>query len=76
LFENFNGYIKYFLLDDLVDDNQKIKFYLPFNDFKSPPKFSKIDDYLLYKKRVANFIKLRNENIENHIRQQITKSTR
>lgn len=72
LFDNFTGYIKFFLLKDLVDENQKIKFYLPFNDFKTPPTFSDIDEYLLYKKGVMNFIKSRNKRIENHIKQQTT----
>ncbi|KAF0200136.1 MAG: hypothetical protein FD170_3731 [Bacteroidetes bacterium] len=70
LFGNFIGYINFFLLDDMVDENQKVKFYLPFNDFKTPPTFSGIDGYLLYKKSVMNFIKARNERIENYINQQ------
>jgi hypothetical protein len=72
LFENFSGYIRFFLLDDLVDENQMIKFYLPFNDFKTPPVFSDIDEYLLYKKGVMNFIQSRNKRIENYTRQQTT----
>ncbi len=64
LFESFEGYIKFFLLDDLVDDIQKIKFYLPFYNFKTKPTFSNIDDYLTYKNGVMNFIKSRNKRIE------------
>lgn len=30
LFDNFIGYIHFFLLEDLIDENQKIRFYLPF----------------------------------------------
>lgn len=56
LFENFTGYYKFFLLDDIVDKNEKIKFYLPFDDFKTKPIFLKIDEYLIYKKGVMNFI--------------------
>jgi hypothetical protein len=63
LFENFIGYIRFFLLEDLVDENQMIKFYLPFNDFKTPPTFSDIDEYLVYKNGVMNFIKTRNKRI-------------
>jgi hypothetical protein len=66
LFESFTGYIKFFLLDDLVDENQKIKFYLPFDDFKTKPTFSDIDEYLSYKKGVMNFIKSRNKRIETY----------
>lgn len=72
LFESFEGYIKFFMLDDLVDDNQKIKFYLPFDNFKSKPTFSEIDDYLAYKNGVMNFIKSRNKRIEIYANQQTT----
>ena len=72
MFDSFTGYIKFFLLDDLVDENQKIKFYLPFDDFKTKPTFSDIDEYLIYKKGVMNFIKSRNKRIENYTNQ-ITK---
>ena len=66
LFGRFSDYVAFFLFDDLLGDDQEIKFYLPFDDFKTPPKFSDIDDYLLYKKRVMNFIKLRNQRIRNY----------
>lgn len=63
LFESFIGYVEFFLLEDLIDENQKIKFYLPFDSFKFPPTFSSVDDYLTYKRGVMNFIKSRNERI-------------
>ena len=66
LYDNFIGYIHFFLLEDLIDENKKIIFYLPFNDFKTPPTFSSIDEYLLYKKGVMNFIRARNKRIENY----------
>jgi len=66
LFDNFIGYVNFFLLGDLIDENQKIKFYLPFDDFKTSPTFSDIDDYLLYKKGVMNFIRQRNKQIESY----------
>lgn len=66
LFDNFMDYIHFFLLEDLIDENKKIKFYLPFDDFKTPPTFSDIDEYLLYKNGVMNFIKSRNKRIENY----------
>lgn len=67
LFEDFAGYIRFFLLDDLVDENHKIKFYLPFDGFKSKPIFSEVDDYLKYKKGVMELIKARNRRIENYL---------
>ena len=67
LFDNFIGYIKFFLLEDLIDENGKVKFYLPFDDFNTGPKFSNTDEYLMYYNKVINFIKLRNKRIENYI---------
>ena len=63
LFGNFIGYVQFFLLDDLIDENQKIKFYLPFDNFNLRPSFSNVEDYLTYKKGVMGFIRLRNERI-------------
>ncbi|MDD3480439.1 MAG: hypothetical protein WAN90_07735 [Dysgonamonadaceae bacterium] len=67
LFEDFTGYIKFFLLEDLVDEHQKIKFYLPFDNFKTKPTFVEIDEYLIYKKGVMDFIKARNKRIEDYV---------
>lgn len=72
LFESFAGYINFFLLNDLVDEDQKIKFHMPFDDFKTKPLFSDIDDYLMYKNGVMNFIKSRNKRIETHANQRMT----
>jgi hypothetical protein len=70
LFDSFIGYIKFFLLDDLVDEHQQIKFYLPFDNFKTKPAFAEIDDYLVYKRQVTDFIKSRNKRIETFIYEQ------
>lgn len=67
LFENFKGYIDFFLLNDLVDENQNVKFYLPFDNFNSPPTFSGVVDYLNYKTGVVNFVKSRNKRIKNYL---------
>jgi len=66
LFENFNGYITFFLLEDLIDENQNIKFYLPFDDFNTPPMFSNPNQYRLYKEKVTQFITARNNRIHNY----------
>ena len=72
LFDNFINYVNFFLLNDLIDENQNIKFYLPFDNFKTKPKFSNIEEYLIYKKNAINFIKLRNKRIENYINESVT----
>lgn len=66
LFENFKGYIDFFLLNDLVNESEIIKFYLPFDNFKTRPTFADIEEYLTYKKGVINFIKARNKRIDNY----------
>ena len=68
LFESFKGYVDFFLLNDLVDGYQKIKFYLPFDHFKSRPTFTGVEDYLTYKKSVVNFVQSRNKRIENYLK--------
>jgi hypothetical protein len=69
LFETFKGYVQFFLLDDLIDENQNIKFYLPFDNFKTKPSFANVEDYMTYKKQVMNFIRLRNERITEYTKQ-------
>jgi hypothetical protein len=39
IFGTFENYVNFFLLDDLLDDKQQVKFYLPFDDFKTKPNF-------------------------------------
>jgi len=73
LFENFNGYVNFFLLADLIDENERVKFYLPFDNFNTKPTFLKIDDYLTYKTGVTNFIKARKKRIETYAKQQLNK---
>lgn len=64
LFVDFRGYSEFFLLQDLLDEKSgKIKFYLPFDDFKSPPNFSGKDDYLKYKRGVLAFNAARRQRI-------------
>ncbi|MDR0546969.1 MAG: hypothetical protein LBG77_05235 [Dysgonamonadaceae bacterium] len=63
LFGDFQGYINFFLLQDLIDERGQIKFYLPFDNFAKPPTFEGVDDYLLYKHGVLDFIRRRNERI-------------
>jgi len=75
LFDNFLGYIHFFFLDDLMDEKNQIKFYLPFDDFKTRPSFSDVSQYLLYKERVIGFIQSRNSRIDNYINNEYTPST-
>ena len=58
-----------------IDEKSNIKFYLPFDGFKTYPSFSDISQYLLYKKGVMSFIKSRNKRIENYINLKKTEET-
>lgn len=65
LFRDFRAYIDFFLLQDLVTENYtQIKFYLPFDCFKSVPKFHCVNDYLIYQEKVIDFINKRNSKID------------
>jgi len=66
LFETFKGYVEFFILNDLVDECGDVKFYLPFDNFQSPPEFRDVEDYLVYKNRVGSFIKSRNRRIKDY----------
>jgi hypothetical protein len=67
LFDNFKGYIDFFLLNDLIEEEEKIRFYLPFDNFKTRPIFKDADEYLVYKRNVTNFVNARNKRIENYV---------
>ena len=68
LFDDFLGYVHFFLLEDLLNENNNINFYLPFDDFKARPSFSDVTQYVLYKNRVVDFIKSRNKRIEDYLK--------
>ncbi len=65
LFRNFQGYVDFFLLQDLVtEDYEEIKFYLPFDNFKSAPNFHCVKDYLIYQEKAINFLNKRSGRID------------
>ena len=66
LFESFQGYVDFFLLQDLVlKDYSEIKFWLPFNNFHNTPLPTSVDEYIFYSKNVTNFVIARNQRIQN-----------
>lgn len=66
LFENFEGYVKFFYLDDLVTDNYSaIKYFNSCTDIYDAKYPSSAEDWLaLYKNQLA-FVKNRNNRIKN-----------
>jgi len=66
LFENFKGYVNFFLYQDLVnEDCSEINFWHSFDDFQGSPLPSNLDEYLSYKEKVISFLIERNQRILN-----------
>ena len=61
LFKNFKSYVGFFLLNDLVNEDFSIRFFLPFKNFEDNPLPEDLREYLIYKKNVENFIFKRNQ---------------
>ena len=67
LFENFQRYIDFFLLQDLVtEDYLSIKYLIPFKSFENSPLPKDVDEYILYKKNMSDFVNARNQRILNY----------
>ena len=68
LFQNFQGYVDFFLLQDLVKDGYlSIKFYLPFVGFDNPALPDNIQDYRLYKENMTDFASATNQRTLNFV---------
>tara|TARA_B100000315_G_C14536653_1_gene568801 strand:+ start:186 stop:884 length:699 start_codon:yes stop_codon:yes gene_type:complete len=64
LFQDFKGYVDFFLLQDIVVENySSIQYFLPFNGFDYPPLPNNVDEYQLYKNNMIDFIKTRNQRV-------------
>ena len=64
LFQDFKGYVDFFWLQDLVDENYlTINFWLPFEGFAGPPLPEDVTAYYAYKENVIEFINARNQRV-------------
>jgi hypothetical protein len=64
LFENFERYVDFFLLDDLVR-NSRVSFFLPFNGgFNPNPRPRTKPEYLEYMRNSMEFVSSRNKRID------------
>ena len=60
LFESFEGYVDFFLLQDLVtSDYLSIKYFVPFESFENYPLPNDIEEYKQYKYNLSNFVSSR-----------------
>lgn len=65
LFDDFSGYVDFFLLQDLVaPDCSAIKFCMPFDNFDTSPVPKDCDTYIEYRRRSIEFIVSRNDRID------------
>ena len=68
LFDDFKGYVDFFLLQDLVEENYlAVKFWHSFNGFDNSPMPNNIEEYQAYKTNVIDFVTARNQRILNSI---------
>jgi hypothetical protein len=64
LFDDFQGYVGFFLLNDLVGDSGEVKFFMDFDDFNPPSKPRDVETYLRYRNLSIEFIHARNRRIQ------------
>jgi hypothetical protein len=70
LFEDFRGYVEFFMLQDLVvDDYSAVMFLMPFDDFRTSPVPGDIDAYREYRRLTVKFLEARNRRIDRYTKQ-------
>lgn len=63
LFVDFDGYVDFWLLHDLVDSSGSVRLFLPSEDFTLPSKPGTLADYLTFCDNSLAFVTARNERI-------------
>lgn len=63
LFDDFQTYVNFFLLDDLVTSEGKVRFLLPFDDFARSATPLDLAEYVDYRSNSIEFVRARNERI-------------
>ena len=62
LFDDFKGYVDFFLFQDLVQSNySSINYFLPSNNFNNSPIPNVIQEYKAYRKNMTEFINKRSK---------------
>jgi hypothetical protein len=65
LFDNFRGYVDFFILQDLVtEDCSSVKFFMPFGSFDTSSVPNDRDTYIEYRRRSIEFVQARNRQID------------
>ena len=67
LFEDFRGYVEFFMLQDLVvNDYSAVMFLMPFDDFRTSPVPGDVDTYREYRRVAIEFLEARNRRIDRY----------
>jgi hypothetical protein len=60
-FEDFRGYVDFWLLQDVItDDYSAVRFFTPFDEFKPPAIPQDLHTYREYRRRSIEFVEARN----------------
>ena len=72
LFGSFDGYVDFFLLQDLIEPNgRNIRFFMAFDEFKVPAVPRDIAEYWDYRHRSIDFVRARNRRIDHYVAEHI-----
>jgi len=63
LFGDFRGYVSFFLLEDIVTPSGEVRFFIPFDNFNSPPRPTDLATYLKFREQTIQFNQARNRRI-------------
>ena len=63
LFDDFPGYVEFFLLQDLVDEDDAVRFFMPFEDFRASSRPRYVEEYRTFRANSMEFITARNRRI-------------
>ena len=72
LFEGFPGYVNFFLLQDLLDGDGAVRFFMPFDDFTGPAVPDDLGTYQEFRRRSIDFVQARNVRIDQWARENLT----
>lgn len=64
LFEDFSGYVDFFLLQDATNESRNsVRFFLPFRGFDASPLPANLEEYAAYRDSLMHFVAERNVRI-------------
>lgn len=64
LFDDFRGYVEFFLLRDLTgEDYSAVRFFAPFDNFNSSPMPDNVEAYVSFREKTIEFVISRNNRI-------------